>query len=727
MQKVLLLMLLITISLSAFAAEGNPDSWSRYYDRYRNNLTGFMNLSNDQIQNLRPEFSNGIFILFRDYNPTSYNVINRSSFTTRYLPNWHDLIWSADTWMDAVGQMEDYGWDQWWQDNFGFSAGVWTRDNEIDFGAGFCLGYEGDTAYDKTIGHPSDDPYDESPCSDQVVSSTSSSERVKAKKRLRFKLAPIFFFQMDLKNYLISTETYKSNNKSGENTIDLIKGEGGYHKIKQYDYTVGLGVAGNWHYINASNLQRQLNMFVGIAAIKGRSVRSSQLAKSLKEARNLPKLNVPYSADTIKTWNNSDAISYQSKGGVMYLAGIGLRGYIFAGVNYIAEGVWTTFVEKLAADTVYVKITKGKITALSHTAGVGLVSVSTNKFNNADETFSFILNLADADAVKAYEDLVKGNIVPAQKMANAPHDGLGTVVAVRTTTMKQSGRLKSFSFGLPIPIPGIGLSTAVSKGKIFTTGTTHFHPDQSKTDVVYGAYVKSVNSRFFRKHRNRGAVFYGTHYETTQKDGSKVDGYFGQFAWNFDGDYLKLRKVKSAIKKLVKMTGLREEVLVSFSGKNKTKIGYAQISLEASIPQAATDVLMELAADQEKSEVFGATSRAFIKGYFSNGDDINEICSIDTEESTVATCERRFAAQTKKAVRRMKAALKKMRDVKDQSKTDFVKAYGEFGKQLMENQFVFQTVFNLLKGRGIDLDYTLSGTQIPFYKKNFQWLPQVNK
>ena len=62
---------------------------------------------------------------------------------------------------------------------------------------------------------------------------------------------------------------------------------------------------------------------------------------------------------------------------------------------------------------------------------------------------------------------------------------------------------------------------------------------------------------------------------------------------------------------------------------------------------------------------------------------------------------------------------------RDKMSRKFAAAYGTFGKAMMKNQFAFQTVFNLLKGRGVSLKLNIQGENLPMVNKEINWIPEV--
>ena len=70
----------------------------------------------------------------------------------------------------------------------------------------------------------------------------------------------------------------------------------------------------------------------------------------------------------------------------------------------------------------------------------------------------------------------------------------------------------------------------------------------------------------------------------------------------------------------------------------------------------------------------------------------------------------------------MVKALKEMKSCKAQNKRLCVtKSYANFGKHFVENQFTFQTIFNLLKGRGMTGTYSVTGQEIRRHELMFDW------
>src|SRR5690606_8668179 len=95
------------------------------------------------------------------------------------------------------------------------------------------------------------------------------------------------------------------------------------------------------------------------------------------------------------------------------VAGLGPVGL---GTARSAFGTWEVYVEKVGANRAYVKMTRGKLDSFSLFTNVSIISLSKSDFKSSDDGFSYLLDLSTDTGRKAYEDMIRGNILASESL-----------------------------------------------------------------------------------------------------------------------------------------------------------------------------------------------------------------------------------------------------------------------------------------------------------------------
>lgn len=371
--------------------------------------------------------------------------------------------------------------------------------------------------------------------------------------------------------------------------------------------------------------------------------------------------------------------------------------------------------QKIDEKKVYVRLQNTKLKALTKAIGFLVMSAADSDFKAVARSFSFMIDLDDADGVQAYKELLGGNVIAAQKLAR--DKDVQAVVAIEDINAKTKGHMRSHGIAFFMMHNRKAQGTQISDTQI------EFHPDRSKTQVDYAVFVKDYNKRFFNKHTERVIAFYGADYTRTNAQQEKQRGTLGQWVWNYENDHASTSHLRNELRKIVRRTGLAGAMATELVGDKY--LGYLNVKVQMNIPDAATKSLMAIAKSTEKAVIFDKISTDFVTSYFQNGRDDNDACAAwhNTDAPfSQSTCISALTTYTQQAMGQMKAALKTMAET---SGAKYAKAYGQFGRAMMTNQFTFQTVLNLVKGRGGNINVKIAGQNLPLSVKKLEWIPEA--
>jgi hypothetical protein len=436
-----------------------------------------------------------------------------------------------------------------------------------------------------------------------------------------------------------------------------------------------------------------------------------QYASSYDGLKALPSIvSAPKTAEDLASWSIGDSTNYMCSGGLIFFAGIN---YMYTGpvVTAVAKGTWSVYVQKNAADTAYVKITKGKLQSLSMALAGPIISVGLSEFNNADDGFSFMVNLSSESGKRAFEDLVRGNVGAIQKLALEKGSDV-TYISEKTVASK--GKFFNFFFGIPI-----FANMTSSTGKIMTVSKTNFAIDDSVASIDYGVYLHETRSNVFFDHKDKTVAFTGAAYQVTDAKQNMTSSYFGQYSFDMGDENATRGKVGRMVREMIRKTGMKSQMQVDVPKADGQNLGYAGAHVEVIFSKDQTDELMGMAKSMTL-ERFVELNLTEARAYFA-GEDKWSLC--EGVSSEAADCADSALRETEESLRTMYKALNKMSSlvnsagagtVVDNSK-EFVAAYAEFGKGLVKSPFALQAAL-LMAGEGVEVYYRIEGARISLYE-----------
>jgi hypothetical protein len=482
----------------------------------------------------------------------------------------------------------------------------------------------------------------------------------------------------------------------------------GFRDIKIYSLDIHAGIYAGW-FNDATDFAGTLFGAGGaILPVVGSNVISNRFAPDQQTASNSASLDIPAHAADLANWHENDSVSYTVSGGVIFSAGVG---YAMTGLSgdYYVRGDWTTYVEKLDAQKVFVKITNVHLTDFDLMAGNVLASEILSHFDKSDSYFSYIFDLSNAFAASAYESMIHGSVKPAQDLSSSSPELAELDLSERGNT---SGHQSRFFLGIPF------LNLSFNSGQLLNFSDTTFHIDGTESDVNYGLYWNESDHNAFSEHSAKSQSFYGISYNDLSASDSQTvidSGKYGRLVLSFENDHSSANSVQDSLSQMIQHTGLREQLAVQ-GDLPSGQLNYTNLSLTIVISDAATQ---QLIAPGFSDQLTYSRAQTEANSYFDDLGDVDQICTeISPDPATAADyeeqCQENVTDDVAAAVSDMQNALKKMSVAEaNHQDTDFVQAYAAFGKAMLKNEMSFAIIQKLLGNQSFDITFNAMGTNIP--------------
>ncbi len=542
---------------------------------------------------------------------------------------------------------------------------------------------------------PTDVPAEPEP----VVDAPPVEQTAEENRSLSARLEPLFYLDFDSGIGIVAVDSADAPRDGAPNKLQMTRQASVYQKSSYELLEGGLGAALGFYFKNATGTAANLWAQVGIMPMKGTEVSSVRYFHSLAAAKATPGYkSAPLDVTKIYKWQVGDSVTYKSKGGVIYVGGLGLG---LAGLNAakVAQGTWETHVEKIDTNRVYVKLTNSELDSLSVGTGAALAAASITDFSNADDGFSYSIDLESEVGRKVYQDLVRGNVTAAEQRASqaqlSPESA--EVMKVEKFKRRSKGEGKSFFVGLPII-----LNATNSENKIQSHDVTDMLVENSKIDAQFGVYNFSTRTRAFGTHTTVSKGFQGAKYTTSDIKTSEVkeNGEFGRFTWVYEDDNSSMRTLYRNMESLLQDTGLNQvKVAIPNVGGD---LDFTNMTLNITMTSANTARLKNSSVVRSSGNMRDWSQRRAKSAFARKG---GALCKTVSEKTT---CETEFLNQTDYATQKMQAALSKMQ-ARSVSRSAYTKAYAEFGQAAMTNQVTLAMAL-AMAGPGAEISFTLEGT-----------------
>jgi hypothetical protein len=477
------------------------------------------------------------------------------------------------------------------------------------------------------------------------------------------------------------------------------------HKAPLYQKTSfellegGAGAALSFYFKNATGTLSRLWAQVGLMPMRGTEVSSVRYFKTLAAAKNAKGYTkAPLDVTITYKWEIGDSITYKSKGGTIFVAGAGVG---IAGLNHtsLAQGTWETFVEKVDKTKVYVKITNTQLDAYATGSGAALVAGARTSFNNADDGFSYLIDLSTEEGRKVYSDLVRGNVAAAQKYASEIQLSPELPAVIKIENFKRVSKGKGYSLFLGIPI---FLNAVNSENKIESYEKSDLVFDNSSVDAIIGIYDFTTKTRAFGTHTTVSKGFYGVRYGVTdlKTKESLENSEFGRFTWMYQDDNSSMRSLHSNLNQLIQETGL-EQLKIQLPNR-AADMDFTNLTLNITLNEKNIRNMMASSVGRNANTMKNWAQKRVEHAYRTYG---NSLCKTSNESEA---CESEIRSQTMYSSSKMQAALKKMSSNTRNSKA-YTKAFAEFGQAAMANQLTLAMAISMA-GEGVEVSFVAEGT-----------------
>ncbi len=493
----------------------------------------------------------------------------------------------------------------------------------------------------------------------------------------------------------------KARQQNGSVDSLVVDDFGSGFRVERYSlFEGGIGISGKFWYEGATGLKNLSVISFGLIPIKGSQIHTIQYVRDQKAISQLPKITQPpMKAEDLESWEINDSSTMMKSGGVIYFGGLGV-GAINFNRTKIAKGTWSVFVQKKSETSVYVKLTNGKLSSVSDATNVGPVSVGLSTFNNADDSFSYLVDIESEYGKRAYEDLVRGNVAAIQKFVAQDK----VVRQVDSRKALQSGNLRHSFLGIPIL-----MNITNSAGQITSVEETDIKIENSKANVNYGVYTEDHRARFFGEHTEKTLVFYGASYRITDAKGVN-NGFFGTLSLDLRDDSASRRNLQNFIDEVVRTTGFKNVASVQIP-----KVGaldYAGVHFEMTVPQDQTERLMNLATGTRTEDFVAMGMRPF--SHYTIVHDPFKLCSPQAT-SDGEDCLAPARANAEEGLKKMWQALRTM-NANRNNPAAFTAAYAQFGEGMLASPINVQTALRGA-GAGVEITYRIEGARTSYFEK----------
>lgn len=532
-------------------------------------------------------------------------------------------------------------------------------------------------------------------------------------EELQHQLRPLFHLNFDYGTYIVNlTPQFFSplQDSKSQAVPSLVFGDftKGFQKTVFGQLELGLGAQISFWYDNFPNVAKIHWSYVGVTPLIGFETESIRYASNLKKAQALGgRWKVPAKASDLDVWDVGDTIAFAGRGGVLFSAGTGV-GPVGVGAAKLAVGTWETFVEKVEKDKVYVKSSRGQLKSFSMFVDALVVNLKLQLFDSADDGFSFLFDLTTEAGRKTYEDVIRGNVLAAERWTQEkPMNFVERVPVLKVETFRtvSTGKMVNRNFSIPLI-----WDRTYSKGKVQVFNTSDMYIDRNTARVHYGIFSENEKSQFWQRSREVDFMFYGAKYAVEKWDSkARMTSAFGTYSYSFKQEDSNKRRLTSGIQNLIKKTGL-EILRVQVPDR---KLGYTGFEFNVNFEEVHTRRLMEL-AQRISLDRFIALSTDQIFSYFYQSMDPYGYCSGGVSQS----CVNEIVQQTSVAVGKMYSSLRKMNQFQNTDFKAFSAAYGNFGEGMAENLFTFKTAMRAA-GAGVRLDYLIEGTYISMFFRSW--------
>ncbi|MES2802488.1 MAG: hypothetical protein V4654_08360 [Bdellovibrionota bacterium] len=543
---------------------------------------------------------------------------------------------------------------------------------------------------------------------DITANGDSSVDKDKVKKKLRVD----FFLDFDWGEEVLNLTPHPKNTQSGffeaaSDTLVLGDYSKGFRVTKYSNISAGLGGKLNWHFPNSTGLASKLWLTVGLMPMAAKTSVSHQHQPSLQKAMSAKALKVPMQASDFNSWAMNDSVNYSSTGGLIFSIGVGVPG-VNIGSDFIIQGTFSTYVEKVSANEVYVMISNTDAKSLVMQVDATVVQVGVTKYKEIEEGMSYMINYKDPVGYKAYHDLIRGNVAAIQMLLQDP--AVTAIQKWEKLNRVQIRKLAHFNFGIPFI-----MSWGWTAGKIYEFSDTRAFYDNTRAEVDYGVYIKEKRKKIFGSKTVKTESFYGSVYRLYNYDNDLMTRYiFGQYLYNADDNKAKTKDMKKVINNLIEKTGLSQ---LSLSIPKYKKLKFSRINLEVNFDEDQTLNIMNTVS-RMLPEAVADRANQLASNFLTTEIQMLALCTPEETQVPMSTeaCLAKYYAENTEASKSLVSAARVMKKhFESGNDKAFALAYADFGKSMLKNATMFQAILGMA-GAGAEIIYNVQNTYFQNYR-----------
>jgi hypothetical protein len=564
-------------------------------------------------------------------------------------------------------------------------------------------GQGGGGGHDDGDDHDHDDGDDHDHEEDEATTSTSYEQK--------YELKPLFFFDGDLFNRIVNLSSVEASSDE----VMLAPNKDAYKVTQFYDAKVGLGARATWRNLDVFDNNPNTWSMIGLAPVLDEKMTIDVYVNDTKELDRIKSGElirpIPWKADAVKQWKTGESIKFRQLGGVAFNFTAGNLGF-GASTGAVIQGGWQNYVQKSGDEEVVVRMMRTHIDRSYLMTGHFLAQIANTQAEETQKGFSYRINLSDKAAAGAYEDMLNGNLVPIQEIAE--NSVINTVTKLTNDDMYKYSDFGRFRIGIPF------INVNLKSGKYYQAANTMELEKGTKLTSHYGVYLKSEEGRFFGIHRKMLQAFYGGKATTFKNDKVFNEDMRGQFIWKYEADHSSSYKLNNAFKSLMSKTGLRPLLAVDIP--EKKRLGYTSLEMKIDFPKRYTNMLMaDVKASMDEMKSLESNAYANLKAYFNtNMEDVDDLCNWDnglSDDLTWSSCENSERYAIKKSFKRINKALRAMNANFDKDPRTFAMEFAKIGKAVWKSPFVFKAFFESAQKCGLSYAIDVKGEKVAQFKK----------
>ncbi len=503
-----------------------------------------------------------------------------------------------------------------------------------------------------------------------------------------------------------------------DGTLLQDKGSKGYYVIEKNSFDVTLGP-------NLAKGMGALSGSIAVAGSFGREVLTKRIINSKSELKKTFIPKVPKNLQMIKPMRVGDSYSYTTQGGIL-VSGSG--GPVASGITGAlrVEGLWKLEIQKASEKSVYVILSRYRITNVRGSGGIPLSSVSIAKIKKTIKRFIYEFDLSSPDGLELYLSFLKGDIKEVdEKLSKNP-----SLTKVATPQIAVKGIFDNRQLRTSVSVPVV-FSLGLSSDKIKSFIASNYLGENLVVNTYLGIYKRQswINTpfmKFLAKIKNATVANFDTNklfmghvkefVGLENQTGGKINTFGANLRIKIEGDNFTKKGFKFAATKMATWTGFEDVFLEIKSPKDI--LGHAEFILDVAFSNKAIERLI-IEAEKMSKEQFSQMALVAVNNYVRNTNDPFNYCAGDIEVGNFPkSCERRIQKLTGLNMKIAHSALLKMRALLNKKNYKRLsKEFANLGLGLSMNHFTLKTMWWMMKDAPIEAKITIQGEDIQRYQK----------